>query len=106
MTDFNHTDKPALRQRPEFQSLLDQLDTKFVHEVDSPGVLNVLSLRLFALHRQRGRLGRTTASNEQASNREAETIPEIKAPNITPSDISKKVTTNKFQLWLSRKRKP
>ena len=102
---------PTLRQRPDFQSLLDQLETKIEHEGASPGALNVLSLRLLALHRQRARLGKTISSGEQLIGSKAKAapaspeIPSVQEPT-SPAALSKTMPTNKLQFWLRRQRKP
>lgn len=111
MKEASDPGKPALRKRPEFQSLLDQLDTKIERDVSSPSVLNVLSLRLLALHRQRNRQGHVTVGNERDSPTVRETgtgplvTPKVTTAPTTPADVPGKMTTNKLQSWLSRRSK-
>jgi len=109
MKEASDPDKPALRKRSEFRSLLDQLDTKIESDVSSPSVLYVLSLRLLALHRQRNRQGHVTVGNERGSPtvREIGTgqpvSPKVTTAVTAPADVPGRMTINKLQSWLSRR---
>jgi hypothetical protein len=108
MKEVSDSDKPALRKRPEYQSLLDQLETTIERDVSGPGVLNILSLRLLALNRQRSQLH--TPADEQVDQKEdnisshSVAVPDVLTPNMAPSSVAKKMTTNKLQSWLSRRK--
>ena len=111
MKEANDSGEPALRKRHEFQSLLDQLDIRIERDVSSPSDLNILSLRLLALHQQRNRQGHVTVGNERDSLTIRETgtgplvTPKITTGPATPADVPGRMITNKLQSWLSRRSK-
>jgi hypothetical protein len=110
MRNFSHTDKRTLRKRPEFQSLLDQLEPEIEQNRSNANVLNVLSLRLLALDRRRIRFGEAADNDEQSSLRRGTTgtsppsISDNKALDVAPTAALKTLPTSKLKSWLSRRR--
>lgn len=105
-------------RRPDFLRLLDQLEPTIEHSRGSRGVLNVLSLRLLALDRQRAHLGQPATCIRHADIPE---VPEQVTPLVMPeapvsetssvSDteqtaVPRKLPTNKWQSWLCRRHQP
>ncbi len=118
MKEASEPSKPVLGKRPDYQGLLDQLETRIERDVTRPGTLDVLSLRLFALHRQRSRLGHVTGVDERvsATGQHIETEPLVAAEvtarpsapsavrSSTPSAVSWKMANNRLQSWLGRRK--
>jgi hypothetical protein len=83
MTKPSDARKLSISRRPEFRSLLDQLETKIEHDISDPGAFAALTRRLILLDKQREKLGE---------------IPE-KTPAVLPKDVAER----RLRFWPKRR---
>lgn len=84
MTNSSEIDKQLLGRRPEFRSLLDQLEAKIEHDIGNPYALDSLTLRLWGLAAQQDKLGRR--------------------PEKSPKNIADKAADNRARFWSIRRK--